>query len=69
MYNVQNKYPSFVQASIASPREVGCSSLRSACSHCLSFVGLRCGAVVKHRTRDREVLGSIPTNIRCGFFP
>ena len=26
----------------------------------------RCGAVVKHRTRDREVPGSIPTNAnRC----
>ena len=28
----------------------------------------RCGAVVKHRTRDREVPGSIPTNIKCCFF-
>ena len=28
---------------------------------------LRCGAVVKHRTRDREVPGSIPTNIKCCF--
>ena len=27
----------------------------------------RCGAVVKHRTRDREVPGSIPTNIKCCF--
>ena len=27
----------------------------------------RCGAVVKRRTRDREVPGSIPTNIRCCF--
>ena len=27
----------------------------------------RCGAVVKHRTRDRKVAGSIPTNIKCCF--
>ena len=27
----------------------------------------RCSAVVKHRTRDREVLGSISTNIKCCF--
>ena len=27
----------------------------------------RCGAVVKHRTRDREVPGSIPTNCKCCF--
>ena len=27
----------------------------------------RCGAVVKHRTRDREVPGSIPTNSKCCF--
>ena len=27
----------------------------------------RCGAVVKRRTRDREVLGSIPTNSKCCF--
>ena len=26
-----------------------------------------CGAVVKHRTRDLEVPGSIPTNIKCCF--
>ena len=25
------------------------------------------GAVVKHRTRDREVPGSIPTNCKCCF--
>ena len=28
----------------------------------------RCGAVVKRRTRDREVPGSIPTNIKCWFY-
>ena len=27
----------------------------------------RCGVVVKHRTRDREVPGSIPTNSKCCF--
>ena len=27
----------------------------------------RSGAVVKHRTRDREVPGSIPTNSKCCF--
>ena len=27
----------------------------------------RCGAVVKRRTRDREVPGSIPTNCKCCF--
>ena len=27
----------------------------------------RCGVVVKHRTRDREVPGSIPTNCKCCF--
>ena len=27
----------------------------------------RCGAVVKRRTRDREVPGSIPTNWKCCF--
>ena len=27
-----------------------------------------CGAVVKHRTRDREVPDSIPTNSQCCFF-
>ena len=27
----------------------------------------RCGAVVKHRTRDREVPGTIPTNSKCCF--
>ena len=27
----------------------------------------RCGAVVKHWTRDREVPGSIPTNSKCCF--
>ena len=27
----------------------------------------RCGAVVKRRTRDREVPGSIPTNYKCCF--
>ena len=27
----------------------------------------RCGAVVKHRTRDREVPDSIPTNCKCCF--
>ena len=27
----------------------------------------RCGAVVKHQTRYREVPGSIPTNIKCCF--
>ena len=27
----------------------------------------RCGAVVKRRTRDREVPGSIPTNCKCFF--
>ena len=27
----------------------------------------RCGAVVKHRTRDREVPGSIPANSKCCF--
>ena len=26
-----------------------------------------CGAVVKRRTRDREVPGSIPTNCKCCF--
>ena len=26
-----------------------------------------CGAVVKHRTRDQEVPGSIPINIKCCF--
>ena len=26
-----------------------------------------CGAVVKHRTRDREVPGLIPTNSKCCF--
>ena len=28
---------------------------------------MRCGAVVKRRTRDREVPGSIPTNCKCCF--
>ena len=28
---------------------------------------VRCGAVVKRRTRDREVPGSIPTNYKCCF--
>ena len=28
---------------------------------------ISCGAVVKHRTRDREVPGSIPTNSKCCF--
>ena len=27
----------------------------------------RRGVVVKHRTRDREVPGSIPTNSKCCF--
>ena len=27
----------------------------------------RCGAVVKRRTRDREVPGSIPTDCKCCF--
>ena len=27
----------------------------------------RCGAVVKRRTRDRKVPGSIPTNCKCCF--
>ena len=27
----------------------------------------RCGAVVKHRTRDREVTGSIPTKNKYSF--
>ena len=27
----------------------------------------RCGAVVKRRTRDREVPGSIPTDYKCCF--
>ena len=27
----------------------------------------RCGAVVKRRTRDQEVPGSIPTNCKCCF--
>ena len=27
----------------------------------------RCGAVVKHRSRDREVSGSNPTNSKCCF--
>ena len=27
----------------------------------------RCGAVVKRRTQDREVPGSIPTNCKCCF--
>ena len=27
----------------------------------------RCGAVVKRRTRDREVPGSIPTSSKCCF--
>ena len=33
--------------------------------HC--FLVERCGAVVKRRTRDREVPGSIPTNCKCCF--
>ena len=33
---------------------------------CVYFVE-RCGAVVKRRTRDREVPGSIPTNCKCCF--
>ena len=33
----------------------------------LSAVLERCGAVVKRRTRDREVPGSIPTNSKCCF--
>ena len=32
-----------------------------------SAVVERCGAVVKRRTRDREVPGSIPTNCKCCF--
>ena len=32
-----------------------------------SFSGGICGAVVKHRTRDREVPGSIPTKSKCCF--
>ena len=31
------------------------------------FVLERCGAVVKRRTRDREVPGSIPANCKCCF--
>ena len=31
------------------------------------FIVERCGAVVKRRTRDREVPGSIPTNCKCCF--
>ena len=27
----------------------------------------RCGAMVKHRTRDQEIPGSIPTNSKCCF--
>ena len=38
--------------------------LRSACRLMLME---RCGAVVKRRTRDREVPGSIPTNSKCCF--
>ena len=34
---------------------------------CCCFVVERCGAVVKRRTRDREVPGSIPTNCKCCF--
>ena len=33
----------------------------------LAYFILRCGAVVKRRTRDREVPGSIPTNCKCCF--
>ena len=32
-----------------------------------TLITLFCGAVVKHRTRDREVPGSNPTNIKCCF--
>ena len=31
------------------------------------MINRRCGAVVKRRTRDREVPGSIPTNCKCCF--
>ena len=34
---------------------------------CLPRITERCGAVVKHRTPDREVTGSIPTNSKCCF--
>ena len=33
----------------------------------LFFFYKRCGAIVKHCTPDREVRGSIPTNIKCCF--
>ena len=39
-------------------------------SKCLGrdiFKEQHCGAVVKRRTRDREVPGSIPTNCKCCF--
>ena len=36
-------------------------------SHGYSLIVERCGAVVKRRTRDREVPGSIPTNCKCCF--
>ena len=36
-------------------------------SESFQFLVERCGAVVKRRTRDREVPGSIPTNYKCFF--
>ena len=33
----------------------------------MTLIVERCGAVVKRRTRDREVPGSIPTNCKCCF--
>ena len=39
------------------------------CMYAICWFSLveRCGAVVKRRTRDREVPGSIPTNCKCCF--
>ena len=34
---------------------------------CVAYIVERRGAVVKRRTRDREVPGSIPTDCKCCF--
>ena len=41
--------------------------LKAVCRNTANSAVERCGAVVKHRTRDREVPGSIPTNCKCCF--
>ena len=74
MTKVTTSWESFICLRFYSPvSPMGSCRVRSVHLTTLLLVRLshliveRCGAVIKRRTRDREVPGSIPTNSKCCF--